>query len=119
MRHRQHALGARQVRRQRRPVRRLLRLGRFSRCRAGLACLGPGQVSLEVLEAERHLVGVELLGAPAEPGALELPDDQPQPLGLDLALVEGAGHVAHQLMQQADVRGQVVERDPHPPSVAA
>jgi site-specific DNA recombinase len=37
---------------------------------------------LEVLQAELELVGVELLRAPAEPVALQLPDQQPQLLDL-------------------------------------
>jgi len=100
-------------------MRRLFRLGRLGRRRRRLAGLGPGQVGLEVLKAERHLVGIELLGAPAEARALELPDDQAQPLSLDLALVEGTRHVAHQLVQHIDVGRQVVERDPHTRSVSA
>jgi len=100
-------------------MRRLSRLGRLGRRRRRLAGLGSGQVGLEVLKAKRHLLGIELLGTPAEACTLELPDDQAQPLGLDLALVEGPHHVAHQLVQHTDVGRQVVERDPHMRSVSA
>jgi hypothetical protein len=46
--------------------------------------LGRGHGLLEVLQAELELVGVELLRAPAEPAALQLPDQQPQLLDLGL-----------------------------------
>ena len=52
----------------------LRRLG----CRRGL---------LEVLQAELQLVGVELLRAPAELPALQLPDQEPQLLDLGLCRV--------------------------------
>ena len=46
--------------------------------------LGRGHGLLEVLQAELELVGVELLRAPAEPPALQLPDQEPQLLDLGL-----------------------------------
>jgi hypothetical protein len=44
--------------------------------------LGGRSGLLEVLEAELELVGVEPLRAPAEPPALQLPDQEPQLLDL-------------------------------------
>ena len=49
--------------------------------------LGGGHGLLEVLQAELQLVGVEPLRAPAEPAALQLPDQQPQLLDLGLRRV--------------------------------
>ncbi len=49
--------------------------------------LGGGHGLLEVLQAELQLVGVELLRAPAEPPALQLPDQEPQLLDLGLRRV--------------------------------
>ena len=49
--------------------------------------LSRGHGLLEVLQAELQLVGVELLRAPAELPALQLPDQQPQLLDLGLCRV--------------------------------
>jgi hypothetical protein len=49
--------------------------------------LGRGHGLLEVLQAEPELVGVEPLRAPAEPAALQLPDQEPQLLDLGLRRV--------------------------------
>ena len=57
--------------------------------------LGRGDGLLEVLEAELQLVGVELLRAPAEPAALQPPDQQPQLLDLGSSrLALGSGSIA-------------------------
>ncbi len=52
-----------------------------------LSRLGRGHGLLEVLQAELELVGVELLRAPAELPALQLPDQEPQLLDLGLRRV--------------------------------
>ena len=49
--------------------------------------LGGGRGLLEVFQAELQLVGVELLRAPAELAALQLPDQEPQLLDLRLCRV--------------------------------
>ena len=49
--------------------------------------LGGRRGLLEVLQAELQLVGVELLRAPAELPALQLPDQQPQLLDLGLCRI--------------------------------
>jgi hypothetical protein len=49
--------------------------------------LGGRRGLLEVLQAELQLVGVELLRAPAELAALQLPDQEPQLLDLGLGRV--------------------------------
>jgi hypothetical protein len=70
-------------------------------------------IAVEVLEAERELVGIEPLRAPAELHPLQLLDDRLKPFDFTVAMLDGGGHVAHQAVQHADVGGQIVEIEPH------
>jgi hypothetical protein len=63
-----------------------------------LGCLDACNGLLEVLQAELQLVGVEPLGAPAEPPTLQLPDQEPQLLDFGLChLIPGLGSIAPSL----------------------
>ena len=80
---------------------------------------GTGEVGLQVLQPERHLVRVELLGATAKLRTLELPDDQAQPVDLGLPLAQRTGQITHELLQRLRVGRQGIERDPHGDTIAA
>ena len=79
---------ARQVRRQARPVG--LRLGRLASWLGAGGSLASTRArsTLEVFKAELQLIVIEPLGAPAELAALQLLDDELQPLDLGLRLGE-------------------------------
>lgn len=77
------------------------------------AFLDAPDIGVEVLEAERQLIGVEPLGAATELHALELGDDRLKAFDLVIAGVDQARHVAHQLVQKAHIGRQIVEIEPH------
>ena len=67
--------------------------------------LGRRRGLLEVLQAELQLVGVELLRAPAELPALQLPDQEPQLLDLGLCRVTlGTEAVSRSACNDAELR---------------
>ncbi len=93
---------------------RLARLGR----RAALQDLG--DIGVEVFEAECQLVRIELFGAMSELRPLQLPHDEPEPLGFGLDLSQLGSirlnprrHLAHQTVQQRRVVRQVLQIETH------
>jgi hypothetical protein len=65
-----------------------------------------------VLESQRYLVWIEALGAASELRPLEFLDDETKAT-LDLAFpaLDDRRHVAHQMMQERRIVGQIVEID--------
>ena len=72
-----------------------------------------GDVGIEVLESEGELVGVEALGAASKLGSLKLFDEALETSDLVVAGLDNDGHVAHQVVQKVDVRGQVRKVETH------
>ncbi len=70
-------------------------------------------IAVEVLESERHLVGVEAFGAASELRPLELLDDELKALDLAVAAFDDGRHVAHQMVQKRRIDRQIVEIDSH------
>lgn len=52
-----------------------------------------------LLKCQRHLVGVEALGAAPEPGALEFFDNLLEAYNLAITMLDKACHVAYELVQ--------------------
>lgn len=82
------------------------------RCHRGDRCHG-GRVVSVGFQRQQELVGFECLGATTEPGALELPDDLPQAVNLNLSLIEGACQIPHHGLKGDRVKRQAVEGNPH------
>lgn len=72
-------------------------------------------IGLGILEAERQLIGIETLRAPSEAAALQLLDDEPEPLDFPIAVLDGERHVADQGLQHVRVGGQIGEIELHVP----
>src|SRR5271163_887749 len=70
-------------------------------------------IAVEVLESECHLVWIEALGAASELRPLELLDDELKALDLAVAALDDGRHVAHQMVQERRIDGQIVEIDSH------
>ncbi len=66
-----------------------------------------GDVGTEVLDPEGQLIGVEALGAASKLGSLKLFDEALETFDLVVAGLDDGCHVAHQVVQKVDVRGQV------------
>ena len=107
---------ARQMRRQARPLVCGLESGRL-RPRWTEALASVRAISaLEVFEAELQLIVIEPLGTPAELAALQLLNDELQPLDLGLCLGEGGAlgrERAHQPLQRLHIVRQSGEIDVH------
>jgi hypothetical protein len=73
----------------------------------------PGDITFQVFKRQRQLIGIKPLGASAELGALQLPNDLLQAVDLAVAVIENGGHVAHQLVQQSRVGRQIIKVEPH------
>ena len=61
-------------------------------------------IGVEVVERERQLAGIEPLGAAAELGALEFPDDCLKALDLAVAAFDDCRHVARDAAEGPDRR---------------
>ncbi len=83
------------------------------RRRLGVTGFRAGDISVEVLDPEGQLIGIEALGAASEPGSLKLFDDTLETSDLVVAGLDDDGHVAHQVVQKVDVRGQVRKVETH------
>ena len=70
-------------------------------------------IAVEVLESERHLVWIEALRAASELRPLEFLDDELKALDLAVAALDDGCHVAHQMVQERRIDGQIVEIDSH------
>jgi site-specific recombinase len=70
-------------------------------------------VAVEVFQGERHLVWIEALGVASELRPLELLDDELKALDLAVAALDDRRHVAHQMVQERRIDGQIVEIDSH------
>lgn len=91
----------------------------------GRFCLGDG--SLQLLERQLQLVGIELLGAATEAMPLQLKDQEPQPLDLGIAALEPAtcrvelgflphergAQIAQRLAQEDRIVRQLVQVERH------
>lgn len=91
------------------PTRRLQR--RVALLRRGL---GRSHGLLQVLETELQLLRVDqLLGAAAELGPLQLPEQCPESLDLGIPGRQGGRELAHHLLQERRVRRQLGQVDLH------
>ncbi len=72
-----------------------------------------GDISVEVLDPEGQLIGIEALGAASELGSLKFFDDALKTSDLVIAGLDDDGHVAHQAVQKVDVGGQVLKVETH------
>ncbi len=72
-----------------------------------------GDVSTEVLDPEGQLIGIEALGAASKLGSLKLFDEALETFDLVVAGLDDGCHVAHQVVQMVDVRGQVRKVETH------
>jgi hypothetical protein len=78
--------------------------------------LDPGDVRLQLLQPQVELIRIEPLGAPAEDGALHLPKLLAQGFQfrqVGLLALHDLGQIAHQLLEQGGVGGQVVQVEAH------
>ena len=62
-----------------------------------------GDIGVEVFKPESQLIGVEAFGPASEPSALKLSDDALKAFDLVVAGLDDSRHVAHQMMQKADI----------------
>jgi len=65
------------------------------------AFANPRDIAIEVLERERHLVGIEAFGTPSELRPLKLIDDELKALDLAVAALDDRRHLAHQMVQKS------------------
>ncbi len=72
-----------------------------------------GDISVEVLDPEGQLIGIEALGAASKLGSLKLFDEALETFDLVVAGLDDGCHVAHQVVQKVDVRGQVRKVETH------
>ena len=86
---------------------------RIARRRLSVTGFRAGDISVEVLDPEGQLIGIEALGAASEPGSLKFFDDALKTSDLVIAGLDDDGHVAHQAVQKVDVGGQVPKVEMH------
>ncbi len=72
-----------------------------------------GDVGIEILDSEGQLIGIEALGAASKLGSLKLFDEALETSDLVVAGLDDGCHVAHQVVQKVDVRGQVRKVETH------
>jgi hypothetical protein len=90
----------------RRAVRRLAFAGRTLLFLAG-------EIAVDLFERERQLVGIKALGTTAKLRPLQLLDDRLQALDLAVAVLDGGGHIANEMLQKSRFGRQIVEIEPH------
>jgi hypothetical protein len=107
-----HYFFARQMRGQRLSMRESFN-DRFNRC--GLLCTrkGSAQIGVQVLKSEGELIGTQLLRSCAELSALEFADDEAKTFNFIVSLRQAARHIAHQLVQEGLIGGQILKINPH------
>ncbi len=81
--------------------------------RRRLLCLRAADVRVEVFEPQGKLIGIEALGAASELPSLKLLDEALEALDLVVAGLDNGGHIAHQMVQKADIGRQVLEVESH------
>ena len=72
-----------------------------------------GKIAVDLFERERQLVGIKALGTTAKLRPLQLLDDRLQALDLAVAVLDGGGHVANEMLQMSRFGRQIVEIEPH------
>ncbi len=72
-----------------------------------------GDISVEVLDPEGQLIGIEALGAASELGSLKLFDEALETSDLVIAGLDDDGHIAHQEVQKADIGRQILKIETH------
>jgi hypothetical protein len=81
----------------------LIRLRCLRAWRADLARFSPGDVGVELLDAQMQLVGIKPLRSAAELPALKLLNDQAELVDLTIALILLGDQITDQLMKQRGV----------------
>jgi len=71
------------------------------------------QVRLEVFKSERQLIDIEALRMTPKLSSLKLLDDALETADLVVPAFDDGGHVAHQVVQKADIGGQVRKVETH------
>ena len=72
-----------------------------------------GKIAVDLFERERQLVGIKALGTAAKLRPLQLLDDRLQALDLAVAVLDGGGHIANEMLQMSRFGRQIVEIEPH------
>ena len=72
-----------------------------------------GKIAVDLFERERQLVGIKALGTTAKLRPLQLLDDRLQALDLAVAVLDGGGHIANEMLQMSRFGRQIVEIEPH------
>ena len=72
-----------------------------------------GEVAVDLFERERQLVGIKALGPTAKLRPLQRLDDRLQALDLAVAMLDGDGHIANEMLQKGRFGRQIVEIEPH------
>ena len=72
-----------------------------------------GEVAVDVFERERQLIGIKALGQTAKLRPLQRLDDRLPALDLAVAVFDGDGHIANEMLQKSRFGGQIVKIEPH------
>ena len=72
-----------------------------------------GEVAVDLFERERQLIGIKALGPTAKLRPLQRLDDRLQALDLAVAVLDGGGHIANEMLQKSRFGRQIVEIEPH------
>ena len=80
--------------------------------RAALLLLA-GEVAVDLFERERQLIGIKALGPTSELRPLQRLDDRLQALDLAVAVLDGDGHIAKEMLQKSRFGRQIIEIEPH------
>ncbi len=73
----------------------------------------PSDIGVEIFEPQGKLIGIQALGAPPELPSLKLLDEALEAFDLVVAGLDNGGHIAHQVVQKADIGRQVLEVESH------
>jgi hypothetical protein len=78
-----------------------------------LVGLSASNICFQVFQTDGELIRIESLRATAELRSLQLFDDGPKPLDLAVAMLDGDGHIADQMLQKRRFGRQIIKIEPH------